>query len=154
MPRKKARRPDPVTESPSPPEEPAMLPMTTAPGGGLSTSQFAEIAHTVIKEEPTVAPRSIARGLILFDLDGTILDDIGLIADVAADVLHRAFGTPTPEGRLHYLATTGMPFEAQLAQLFPDTDPHSETKRPVSSINGRSPKPTRSPGYFLRCPSS
>ncbi len=100
-----------------------MLPMTTAPGGGLSTSQFAEIAHTVIKEEPTVAPRSIARGLILFDLDGTILDDIGLIADVAADVLHRAFGTPTPEGRLHYLATTGMPFEAQLAQLFPDTDP-------------------------------
>jgi phosphoglycolate phosphatase-like HAD superfamily hydrolase len=56
---------------------------------------------------------------VAFDLDGTILDDIGLIGDLAGDVLHRAFGTPPEEGRLHYLATTGMPFEAQLVQLYP-----------------------------------
>jgi phosphoglycolate phosphatase-like HAD superfamily hydrolase len=67
-----------------------------------------------------VAPRSLPRGLVAFDLDGTILDDIGLIGDVAGDVLLHAFGTPAEEGRLHYLATTGMPFEAQLAQLYPD----------------------------------
>jgi phosphoglycolate phosphatase-like HAD superfamily hydrolase len=35
-------------------------------------------------------------------------------------VLLRAFGTPASEGRLHYLATTGMPFEAQLSQLYPE----------------------------------
>jgi phosphoglycolate phosphatase-like HAD superfamily hydrolase len=55
----------------------------------------------------------------VFDLDGTILDDIGTISQVAAEVMAEAFGTPSEEARIHYLATTGMPFEAQLAQLFP-----------------------------------
>ncbi|HUI38221.1 MAG TPA: HAD hydrolase-like protein, partial [Thermoplasmata archaeon] len=41
----------------------------------------------------------------------------------AADVLHTSFGTPPEEGRVHYLATTGMPFEAQLAQLYPTAPP-------------------------------
>jgi phosphoglycolate phosphatase-like HAD superfamily hydrolase len=70
--------------------------------------------------ETEVAPRTVARGVVAFDLDGTILDSISLISHVAADVLHRAFGTPPEEGRIHYLATTGMPFEAQLSQLYPD----------------------------------
>lgn len=68
---------------------------------------------------PPPAPRRVERGLVLFDLDGTILDDLALIGDVAADVLEQTFGTPAVEGRIHYLATTGMPFEAQLAQLYP-----------------------------------
>jgi len=63
------------------------------------------------------------RGVVLFDLDGTLLDDLPLIAEVAADVLHDAFGTPVEEARVHYLATTGMPFEAQLAQLYPEAPP-------------------------------
>ncbi|MCI4323084.1 MAG: HAD hydrolase-like protein [Thermoplasmata archaeon] len=70
--------------------------------------------------ETEVAPRTVGRGVIAFDLDGTILDSISLISHVAADVLHRAFGTPPEEGRIHYLATTGMPFEAQLSQLYPE----------------------------------
>ena len=61
--------------------------------------------------------------MVVFDLDGAILDDLGLISAVAADVLAHAFGTPTEEARIHYLATTGMPFEAQLAQLYPDAPP-------------------------------
>jgi phosphoglycolate phosphatase-like HAD superfamily hydrolase len=56
---------------------------------------------------------------VVFDLDGTILDDLRLISQVAAEVMHGAFGTPAEEARIHYLATTGMPFEAQLAQLYP-----------------------------------
>ena len=62
---------------------------------------------------------AVERGVVLFDLDGTLLDDLALISDVAADVMHRSFGTPPEEARIHYLATTGMPFEAQLAQLYP-----------------------------------
>ena len=58
--------------------------------------------------------------MVVFDLDGTILDDLYLISSVAADVFERSFGVPPAEGRVHYLATTGMPFEAQLAQLFPE----------------------------------
>lgn len=76
---------------------------------------------------PPPGPSAVERGVVLFDLDGTILDDLGLISDVAADVLHREFGTPAPEARIHYLATTGMPFEAQLAQLYPDVPPSVRT---------------------------
>jgi phosphoglycolate phosphatase-like HAD superfamily hydrolase len=56
---------------------------------------------------------------VVFDLDGTLLDDLAHISEVAADVLAKAFGTPHAEGRVHYLATSGLPFEAQLAQLYP-----------------------------------
>ncbi len=80
-------------------------------------------AHTMSfppRPKPEAASVAAARGVVLFDLDGTLLDDLGLIADVAADVIHQAFGTPEDEARVHYLATTGMPFEAQLAQLFPE----------------------------------
>ncbi|MGA7922790.1 MAG: HAD hydrolase-like protein, partial [Thermoplasmata archaeon] len=98
-------------EEPTPSPELSVLP--------VATSAFAEVGHSVITE-PDVAPRRVERGVVVFDLDGTILDDVGLISHVAADVLERAFGTPPEEGRIHYLATTGMPFEAQLAQLYPE----------------------------------
>jgi phosphoglycolate phosphatase-like HAD superfamily hydrolase len=77
----------------------------------------------VASVEPPVAPRHVERGVVVFDLDGTLLDDMPLISRVAGDVLYRAFGTPPEAGRRHYLATTGLPFEAQLAQLYPDSPP-------------------------------
>jgi phosphoglycolate phosphatase-like HAD superfamily hydrolase len=85
-----------------------------------STSQFAEVGHGVGRPKKQIAPVKVARGVVVFDLDGTILDDLDRISAVAAEVLFKAFGTPIEEGRIHYLATTGMPFEAQLAQLYPD----------------------------------
>ena len=88
--------------------------------GAVATSQRAEISRPVTSTAPPPAPRQVERGVLVFDLDGTILDDLSLISHVAADVLHRAFGTPLEEARIHYLATTGLPFEAQVAQLYPD----------------------------------
>ena len=98
--------------------EPAFVP-TPLPVLSTPTSQFAEVARLAVAE-PTVAPVTVEKGVVVFDLDGTLLDDIGLISHVAGDVLHRAFGTPVEEARIHYLATTGMPFEAQLTQLYPE----------------------------------
>jgi phosphoglycolate phosphatase-like HAD superfamily hydrolase len=89
------------------------LPMTPAP------RSVPEAPPRPPQAEPP-APRRVERGVVLFDLDGTLLDDLRLISEVAADVLHTAFGTPVDEARIHYLATTGMPFEAQLAQLYPE----------------------------------
>ncbi len=84
-------------------------------------SESSFVALPAVRVAPaSVAPRQVRRGVVVFDLDGTILDDLSLISHVAADVLLKAFGTPPEEGRVHYLATTGMPFEAQLAQLYPD----------------------------------
>jgi phosphoglycolate phosphatase-like HAD superfamily hydrolase len=110
-----ARAPEPPpTPGPSlPPLDGLELPVVN------STSQFAEVGHIVGRPKEVVPPSRVERGVVVFDLDGTILDDLDLIAQVAADVLHTAFGTPPEEGRVHYLATTGMPFEAQLAQLYP-----------------------------------
>jgi phosphoglycolate phosphatase-like HAD superfamily hydrolase len=96
------------------------------PAGGLelpiipATSQFAEVGRPVAVSTTPVAPRRVDRGVVIFDLDGTILDDLDEISRVAADVMFQAFGTPPEEARIHYLATTGMPFEAQLAQLYPE----------------------------------
>ncbi|HYB79030.1 MAG TPA: HAD hydrolase-like protein [Thermoplasmata archaeon] len=91
----------------------AALPMVSA------TSQFAEVGRPLRGPRAVVPPQTVERGVVVFDLDGTVLDDLGLIADVAASVMGQTFGTAEAEARVHYLATTGMPFEAQLAQLYP-----------------------------------
>jgi phosphoglycolate phosphatase-like HAD superfamily hydrolase len=109
--------PTPPRSTPAPVGEGAELPVLSA------TSQFAEMSRGLGRPREVVAPRNLDRGLVVFDLDGTILDDLGLISTVAADVMEKAFGTPPDEGRVHYLATTGMPFEAQLSQLYPEASP-------------------------------
>lgn len=86
----------------------------------IATSQYAEVARPAGRSAPPPAPRLVERGVVVFDLDGTILDDLSAISQVAAEVMAKAFGTPVEEARIHYLATTGMPFEAQLAQLYPE----------------------------------
>ena len=115
--RRRPKSRDPPAEAPQDEPSPTLLPILGSP-----TSQFAEVGR-VPTVEAVVAPTQVARGVVVFDLDGTLLDDIGLISHVAADALFQAFGTPPEEGRVHYLATTGMPFEAQLVQLYPEAPP-------------------------------
>lgn len=91
-------------------------------------SQFAELRRPTVRPTGPVAPRRAERGVAVFDLDGTILDDLHAISRVAASVMNQAYGTPEEEARIHYLATTGMPFEAQLAQLYPDAPADSRSK--------------------------
>ena len=101
---------------------PAPTPTAEPPAPELpvvATSQFAEVERPIVVEPPP-EPRSVERGVVVFDLDGTILDDIWRISEVAADVMEKSFHTPASEAQVHYLATTGMPFEAQLAQLYPE----------------------------------
>ncbi len=105
--------------------EPAPPPKPRAPAEsvGPATSHFAEVARPVTPVGE-LTPRRVPRGVVAFDLDGTILDSVGLISQLAGDALFKSFGTPPEEGRIHYLATTGMPFEAQLAQLYPEAPAH------------------------------
>ncbi|MGI0131139.1 MAG: HAD family hydrolase, partial [Thermoplasmata archaeon] len=112
--------------APQPPAASGPTPDKGPPAGDLelpmvpATSQFAEVGHRAGRSKDVIAPVTVERGVVVFDLDGTILDDLGLISTVAGDVMQKAFGTPADEARIHYLATTGMPFEAQLAQLYPE----------------------------------
>ena len=66
--------------------------------------------------------------LLVFDLDGTLVPTMEDYADRAAELMAVAFGTPFAEARKSYFATSGLPFERQLRQLYPgqDTDPVAE----------------------------
>jgi phosphoglycolate phosphatase-like HAD superfamily hydrolase len=109
--------PDPAPATPATGEEP-LIPLPVLVNKSLDTPE-----PSPLPEEPPPEPRKVPRGVVAFDLDGTILDDLNHISEVAADVMLKAFGTPVAEARIHYLATTGLPFEAQLAQLYPDVSP-------------------------------
>ncbi len=74
----------------------------------------------------TVPDAKEPAGLVVFDLDGTLFDDMLAVSRVAARVFHEAFGTPLPKGALDYLRTTGIPFELQVAELYPEATPFEQ----------------------------
>jgi phosphoglycolate phosphatase-like HAD superfamily hydrolase len=63
--------------------------------------------------------------VLVFDLDGTLVPTMDDYADRAASLMAESFGTPFAQARKSYFATSGLPFERQLRQLYPgqDTDP-------------------------------
>jgi phosphoglycolate phosphatase-like HAD superfamily hydrolase len=115
-----SRRSEPASGSPGNATEASTSgPEPLIPLPVLSNKSLDTPEPSPLPDEPPPEPRRVPRGVVVFDLDGTILDDLNHISEVAADVMAKAFGTPPDEGRIHYLATTGLPFEAQLAQLYP-----------------------------------
>lgn len=58
--------------------------------------------------------------LLVFDLDGTLVPTMDDYADKAAALMEDAFATPFAAARRAYFATSGLPFEQQLRQLYPD----------------------------------
>jgi len=57
--------------------------------------------------------------LIMFDLDGTLVDTMFAFADLAAEVIGELHGADTAWARERYLATSGVPFARQLEIIFP-----------------------------------
>jgi phosphoglycolate phosphatase-like HAD superfamily hydrolase len=57
--------------------------------------------------------------VLLCDLDGTLVDSMPTLADLATDVMEETFGTPRILARELYLATCGLPFIKQLEEIFP-----------------------------------
>ncbi len=57
--------------------------------------------------------------LVLFDLDGTLVDSMGIYARKAAQLISEHYGVPESEARELYLKTSGLPFIKQLEILFP-----------------------------------
>ncbi len=58
-------------------------------------------------------------GVVIFDLDGTLIDTMGSFADLAGDLISLHYGIPFEESRALYLKTSGIPFSHQLEVLFP-----------------------------------
>ena len=57
--------------------------------------------------------------VLLCDLDGTLIDSMPVLADVATEVMEETYGTPRVLARELYLATCGLPFRKQLEEIYP-----------------------------------
>jgi hypothetical protein len=57
--------------------------------------------------------------VLLCDLDGTLIDTMPVLADLATEVMVGMYGIPKVLGRELYLATCGLPFIAQIEDIFP-----------------------------------
>ena len=57
--------------------------------------------------------------VLLCDLDGTLIDSMPTLAEIAAEVMEKVYGTPGVLARELYLATCGLPFASQLEEIYP-----------------------------------
>ena len=57
--------------------------------------------------------------LVVFDLDGTLVDSMGAFADQAAKLMSIHYGMDYKTGYSKYVQTSGLPFRQQLDFLFP-----------------------------------
>jgi phosphoglycolate phosphatase-like HAD superfamily hydrolase len=64
--------------------------------------------------------------VLLCDLDGTLIDSMPTLADLATEVIEARYGTPRVLARELYLATCGLPFVKQLEEIFPDDARNAE----------------------------
>ncbi len=63
--------------------------------------------------------------VILFDLDGTLVDTMGQFADLATEVMVRWYGLARRNARRLYLQTSGVPFHQQLEVVFGEHEHNS-----------------------------
>jgi phosphoglycolate phosphatase len=87
--------------------------------------------------------------ILLCDLDGTLIDTMPDLAELAAEVMQDVLGLPRFLGRELYLATCGLPFDKQLQLIAPD-DPRNpeavvrfEARKPALYQRARMPADTR-----------
>jgi phosphoglycolate phosphatase-like HAD superfamily hydrolase len=74
--------------------------------------------------------------VLLCDLDGTLIDSMPTLADLATEVIEERYGTPRILARELYLATCGLPFEKQLEEIFPEDPRNAEAS---ADFEGRKP---------------
>ena len=74
--------------------------------------------------------------VLLCDLDGTLIDSMPTLADLATEVIEERYGTPRILARELYLATCGLPFEKQLEEIFPEDVRNADAS---AEFEGRKP---------------
>jgi phosphoglycolate phosphatase-like HAD superfamily hydrolase len=71
-----------------------------------------------VARRPALAQLPLPR-LLLCDLDGTLIDSMPTLAEIAAEVMEQVYETPGILARELYLATCGLPFAGQLEEIYP-----------------------------------
>jgi phosphoglycolate phosphatase-like HAD superfamily hydrolase len=79
--------------------------------------------------------------VVMFDLDGTLIDTMGGFADLASELIHTHYDdVSVAQARTRYLETSGIPFRQQLEVIFPGDDRNDEV---AATYEGRKPEITR-----------
>lgn len=108
----------------------------------------AELSASVPSISPVLARLPVPR-VLMCDLDGTLIDSMPTLADLATDVMESTYGTPRMLARELYVATCGLPFVKQLEEIYPG-DPRNagasdlfEGRKPAMCDQIRMPTETR-----------
>jgi len=64
--------------------------------------------------------------IVAFDFDGTIVDSMPRLADIASELINRYYGLSLEISRDLYIQTSGLPFTEQLEHMFPGKEENSE----------------------------
>src|SRR5690554_7251251 len=64
--------------------------------------------------------------VIVFDLDGTIVDSMGYLANFAGKLINDAYGLSLAMSKRLFLLTSGIPFCEQMELLFPGKEKNNE----------------------------
>jgi phosphoglycolate phosphatase len=111
-----------------------------APGSSRASAGVARLPALTVLPLPKA---------LLCDLDGTLIDSMPTLADLASEVMEAQYGTPRILARELYLATCGLPFFKQLDEIFPG-DPRNaaaseefEARKPARCSAIRMPADTR-----------
>lgn len=99
-------------------------------------SAAVELTSASYPREPLAPARLALPRVMLCDLDGTLIDSMPTLADLATEVMGEVFGTPAALARELYIATCGLPFIRQLDAVFP-ADPRNA--RASALFEGRKP---------------
>lgn len=67
--------------------------------------------------------------VILFDLDGTLINTMEGFADLAGELIERDYGIPFAQARRNYITTSGIPFKCQLEVMFPKDSRNFEVQK-------------------------
>jgi len=102
----------------------------------LSSGYTAALAPGVARA-PEVSRLPLPKAL-LCDLDGTLIDSMPTLADLATEVMEARYETPRVLARELYLATCGLPFVKQLEEIYP-----GDPRNPEASAAFEAAKPAR-----------
>jgi len=112
--------------------------------GIIEPRQTSRVANA----RPRTPARLAIPKVLLCDLDGTLIDTMPILADLASEVMQGSYGIPASLARELYLATCGLPFIGQLEEIFPG-DPRNraaselfESGKPARCDSARMPAET------------
>lgn len=103
---------------------------------GIATAR--QTSRSSVLAKPRAVTMLAQPKVLLCDLDGTLIDTMPVLADLATEVMVGMYGIPKVLARELYLTTCGLPFVAQLEEIFP-----GDARNPAASNLFEGSKPAR-----------